>query len=197
MFDAYYYMLAKEVKNAVDCGIKLSQWFTKEVKINAEMQKCISALLTPRDDLKKLRSEDYKCVKLSVLTEYCFIADKSLYFAGLSNELIYNLYLKSIMPAESYKLGDYRLPEVLITTTVINSQISLSGKRLDTPILYDNSEKLFINNVLENYKNEDDDFDEKMLYCFYSKLASVGVIEKFEDIEKNVAVFFDKKQEKL
>jgi hypothetical protein len=88
LFDAYYYVPSKEAENAAECGLKLSKCFDREIRINSEGFRCISALITPRDDIDKFRSEAYKCLKLSIQNEFCFIADKSLYNMGTANEYV-------------------------------------------------------------------------------------------------------------
>ena len=35
---------------------------------------------------------------------------------------------------------------------IIGDQVSILNKRLDSPILYDNSEELYVNNIVEDYK---------------------------------------------
>jgi len=87
MVEVYYYIPKEEVENAVECGLKLSEYFDKEVVIGNTRQKCISALLNPKDDMEKYRSESLRCVKLELPPEYCFVADKYLYEIGLNDAL--------------------------------------------------------------------------------------------------------------
>jgi hypothetical protein len=71
MVEVYYYIPVEEAENAVECGLKLSRWFEKEVMLNGESKKCISTLLNPRDDLNKFKSAEMNCIKL--LTGLCTI----------------------------------------------------------------------------------------------------------------------------
>lgn len=196
MVDIYYYLPVNEVDNAVECGLRLSKWSEKEIFIDGEVKKCISALLNPRDDMSKYRSEYYRCVKLELPENYCYVADGSLYLAGLGSTKAMDMYKGSIIPVKNYIFGSYRLPECLVVTTVISGQISILSKKLDSPVLYDNSEELYINNIMETYKEIHSDFSDCLLYNFYSKLAEIGKADKIEDNEKKIAVFFDKKREK-
>lgn len=196
MVEVYCYLRADEVENIVECGMKLSSWFDKEVSVHSESRKCISALLNPKDDIEKYKSGDFVCVKLEVDPRYCFVADKYLYWIGLNFPQSMDMYIQSVIPVENYIFGSYRLPECLITTTVIAGHISVLNKRLDSPVLFDNSEELYINNILETYKEEVDDFNDCLLYNFYCKLAEIGKADKIEDNEKKMAVFIDKRREK-
>ncbi len=191
MVEVYYYVPVEEVENAVLCGLKLSKWYDREVPINGESKKCLTALLNPKDDMEKYRSDRYKCVKLEILPKYCFVADRYLYMMGLSNPAAMEMYYASIMPVEDYIFGTYRLPECLVTSTVIGECISVLEERLGTPILFENSEELYLNNIMEAYQERDTAVIDAMLYCFYSKLAEMGRLRKMEDTEKKVAVFFD------
>lgn len=130
MVEVYYYIPAEEVENAIECGLKLSVWFDKEVHIGHDNKKCLSALLNPKDDIEKYRSASLRCVKLELYPRYCFVADRYLYETGLNHPEIMKLYLDSVMPIENYTFGLYRLPECLVTSTIIGDQISLLDKRL-------------------------------------------------------------------
>jgi len=192
MVDVYYFLPSEEVANAVDCGLKLSKWFQKEVVINGENKKCMSALLNPKDDMEKYKSAEYKCVKLEVSSNSCYIADEYLYKMGLKSPVVMDLYLKSIIPVEKYIFGMYRLPECLVTSTVIAGQIGVLNMKLDLPVLFDNSEELYINNIIQTYTEEHNDFTDAMLYSFYCMLAEKGKVNKKEDIENGIAVFIAK-----
>jgi hypothetical protein len=193
MAEVYFYIPANDADNAIECGLKLSTWFGLEVLINNEEKKCISALINPKDDIEKFKSAEYKCLKLELPPKYCFIADKYLFKLGLNSVRAMELYIKSIIPIENYIFGLYRLPECLITSTVISEQISLINKNLDSPVLFNNSEELYINNIIETYKDEHPDFNDCLLYSFYSMLAENGKADKIVDIDNKISIFIDKK----
>lgn len=195
MVEVYYYVPQDKFKNSVECGLKLSEWFEKEVYIELEQKKCLSALLNPKDDMNKYKSSDYKCLKLELYPKYCFIADKYLYDIGLNNAEVMKLYTDTIIPIENYTFGLYRLPECLVTSTVIPEQISVLDKRLDSPILFNNSEELYINNVVEDLKQEYDDLNDRLLYCFLLERVSKGELKMVEG-GKNLVAFIDKASNK-
>lgn len=192
LVEVYFYLPSDKAGEIVECGLKLSDWYSREVRIDGDVKKCLSALLNPKDDIEKYKSSEYKCVKLELSPNYCFAADKYLYLAGQNSPEIMEMYEKSVIPVKEYIFGSYRLPECLVTSTVIAGHISVLDKRLDSPVLFDNSEDLYINNILEAYKEEHDDFNDCLLYNFYSKLAEAGKVDKIEDVEKRIAVFIEK-----
>ncbi|MCX7708749.1 MAG: hypothetical protein N2484_02750 [Clostridia bacterium] len=192
MVEVYFYLPVDKVGEVVECGLKLSDWYSKEIVINGDVKKCLSALLNPKDDIEKYKSNDYKCVKLELSPNYCFAADKYLYVAGQNSPKVMEMYHDSIIPVKEYIFGSYRLPECLVTSTVIAGHISVLDKRLDSPILFDNSEDLYINNILEAYKEEHDDFIDCLLYNFLAKLAETGKVDKIEDTENKIAIFIEK-----
>ena len=192
MVEVYYYLHQEEVENAVECGIKLSQFFNKEVEINGDRKKCLTAFLNPKDDLEKYKSTDFTCVKLELDARYCFIGDKYLYHMSEGFPQALQLYLNSIIPVEKYIFGSYRIPECLVVSTVIAGQVGVLDKRLDSPVLFGSSEELYTNNIIETYREVHDDFNDAMLYSFYFKLVEAGKMEVIEDFEKKIAVFIDK-----
>ncbi len=196
MVEVYYYVPAAEVEQAVECGMKLSRWCDREVNIGGELKKCMTALLNPKDDIEKYKSEEFRCLKFELSPSYCYVSDMYLFKAGQHFPEVMEAYIKSIIPVEQYAFGSYRLPECLVTTTVIAGQISLLDKRLDSPILFDNSEELYINNIIETYREEHKDYNDTLLYNFYCKLASLGKMKMYEDTKENLAVFCDNQCEK-
>ncbi len=196
MVEVYYYIPAEEVDNAVECGLKLSKWYDRETLIEGDTKKCISALLNPRDDMEKYKSENLKCLKLEFSPKYCFVGDRYLYRVGQKYPQVMEIYERSIIPVEKYKFGSYRLPECLVTSTVIPGQVTKMDRRLDSPVLFDSSERLYINNIIETYREGHDEFD-VMLYCFYSKLSEDGRLQKMEDEEQGIVVFIDNVMDKV
>ena len=192
MIDAYFYLPVEKMDKVLGCGMKLSEWFTREAVIRGESKKCIAALLHPKDDYEGYRSDKIKCIKLELPSESCYIADRSLYLVGLENPNAMKIYMKSIRPVKEYLFGSFRLPECLVTGTVIAEQICLLDKRMDAPLLFSSSEELYINNIIESYKEKHSHFNDTLIYYFYCKLAETGKVDKLEDVSNGVALFLDK-----
>jgi len=191
MAEVYYYVPTEDSDYIVECGLKLSRWFEREILFEGINKKCFSALLNPKDDMIKFNNESLRCMKLDLPSEYCYVADKYLYEVGLNMSEIMESYYKSIIPLEKYIFGLYRLPECLITTTVIPGQVDILNKAQDTPVLFNSSEELYINNLIEINKEIYEDFDDIVLYYFYSKLAGYKNITKIEEKNKGIAIFID------
>lgn len=193
MIDVYYYIPENMVEGIIGCGLKLSEWAEREVMINGETRKCIPALLSPKDDMIKYRSSGFVCLKIAVAPNNCYVADRFLYEAAQFCPSALGLYEKSVLPVEKYSFGTYRLPECLLYNTLLADQIRVADKRIDTPVIVENSEKLYINNIMETYREENECFNDILLYNFYNKLAEFKIIDKIEDKEKRIALFLDNK----
>jgi len=189
MAEVYFYIPSDKMANAVECGIKLSEWYSREVRIDGEVKRCISALLNPRDGAESGIPAGHKCLKLEVHPKYCHVADSLLFKVGLQQPDAMELYEKSIVPMEQYTYGSYRLPEVLITSTILGDQISLPGKWLDTPVLYSNSQDLYFSSLLESMQEEYEDIDDTLLYLFFKMLHEEGKAGMIEDPAGGLAVF--------
>lgn len=194
--EVYYYLPLSEVYTAIECGISLSKNYSKEVLIEGRVKRCISTLLNPKDDLKSYKCEELKCVKIDVPPKYCYIADRRLYEVGLENERVMEKYNKSIIPAEKYIFGTYRMPECLVMTTILGEQISLLNKNIDSPVLVDDSERLYVNNLIEEFKDKNDYFYDELLYHYMDKYAEDGKLQKFVNRAGNYAVFYDEAEDR-
>ncbi len=181
--EVYYYIPVAEKEDALSCGIKLSVKAEKKVVINGYSTPCISALLNPKDDMSRYNSDRFACLRIELKPEYCFIADKSLYGSEKTREL----YNRSIVSPMNYIFGTYRLPECLVTCTILPDSISLMNRIIDSPVLYDSSEKLYIANLVEKFNEDYPDFCETALFIFLDKLAGAGKLKKIES--GNMAVF--------
>lgn len=192
MAEVYLYVPAGRAGYAVDCGIKLSEWYNREVYIEGDLQKCITALLNPRDEYDKYISNDYRCLKLEVKSKYCYVADRLLYEAGLSYPEVMEMYGRSIVPIDKYVFGDYRTPEVLITTTILGEYINVTGRMLDSPVLYENSRELYFNDLMERMREEHGDLNDILLYLYFRWLCEAGRAECMGEASDGAAVFVHK-----
>jgi hypothetical protein len=191
MPEVYYYAKSEDISDIIDCGLKLSAFYDKEVEIEGEKKLCFAALINPKDDSALYKSDTHTCLKLQVKSNYCFVADRFLYETCLNSGTGLELYYKSVIPVEKYTFGTYRSPECLVTTTVLAGDASVLGKRMDSPILYENSELLYINNIIEEFRERLEGFDDSMLYYFFDKLADLSEVDKIENSGKSI--FIDKK----
>jgi hypothetical protein len=189
MVDVYYYVPYEAAENAVDCGLKLSQWGEKTVVIDNEVKRCFTALLSPKDDLDKFSDNLLVCLKLEVAGHYCWVADKYLYTAGLHNSEILDIYERTMKPIEQYIFGEFRMPEILITSTIIGTNISVLNKSRDLPVIFEKSEKLYLNNIIQNEYEKDEDIYNDLLFHYLCALSQKGAAKKLEAGSSGIVVF--------
>lgn len=185
----YFYIPAEKLEDVLDCGLKLSEW--KSRVLPTDGRPCLCALLHPMDDARH-RDPAYQCVRLDVPVEYCMVADSDLYQLSLSDSSLKEVYQKTMVPLQHYIFGSFRKPECLVFTTILPEQLSLSGKGLGEPILYENSDSLYVNNLLGQYHDRYDDIYRVLLYSFLAMQKLEGRIEGFQCDEKGLAVFYDR-----
>lgn len=189
MTEVYYYVKSENVSNIIDCGLKLSAYYNKEVVIDDEKKLCLSGLINPKDDLELYKSSAFKCLKLQVKTGKCFVADRFIYDTFKAQGQDMESYYKTIVPIEQYSFGSYRLPECLVTTTILAGEASVLDKRMDSPVIYSNSEELYINNILQELREQYAEIDDSLLYYFLDKLADLAKLDKIEDSNTGTAIF--------
>ncbi len=189
MIEVYYYVKAEDVSNILDCGLKLSSCYNREAVIDGEEVRCFAGLLNPKDNPEQYRSSEFTCLKIQVKNEKCFVADRFLYENASAQNSELELYYNSIIPVEKYIFGTYRLPECLITTTILAGEAAILDKRMDSPVIYTNSEELYIHNILQELRERLAESDDFLLYYFFDKLADEKFLKKLENVEKGTAVF--------
>ncbi len=175
--EMYYYIPNNEKENALTCGIKLSVKADKKVLINGYTTPCISALLTPKDDMPKYKSDQFSCLKIDLKPRYCYIADKSLHGIKETEDL----YLRSIIPLSEYVFGTYRNPECLVICTILPENINPENKVMGSPILYNSSEEMYLINLIQQLRENHKNFDETILNLFFDKLAGNGQLKKLQN----------------
>lgn len=192
MVEIYYYIVTEKATNSVECGIKLSENYKRTFQQSGSEKKALLAYLNPKDNPDLYNNKEYISLKIQADPSYCYVAESCLYFTGLNNESVMDLYYQSIIPLEQYKFGSYRKPECLVTNTVIGDYISVMNKDIDSPILFDNSEELYMNNRMNEFVERHASFYDDALYSLCSALADYGKMIKHEDPLSQVAVFVDK-----
>lgn len=193
----YYYVPAEKACDVIECGMKLSEWKDREQQTpwNSEPRPCLCALLHPDDDQ---RSTDpyYQCIKINVPADDCVVADGDLYRLGMDHPEIKQKYIKTMVPLKIYRFGSFRNPECLIFTTILGDQISAFGKGLEDPLLYENSEALYVNNLIEYYNDRFGGVNRALLYSFLLAQSQNGLVGKLSSNDGKLTYFFDKKADR-
>jgi hypothetical protein len=167
---AYYYIKKEETEETCECGLKLSVWCDSEVIIDIFKKKAIIAYLSPKDHLEKYNDPTYDCLKLELQDEKLYVAD--YIYKEIDDE---KRYLLSVINVKDYKIGMYRKPVFTITYTVLGEYVSLLDKNMDIPILYDNSEEMYVKTMYAKFEEDDEQFYDKAL---------LGYLEKHKDSKK-------------
>ena len=107
--------------------------------------------MNPRDDAEKMKNTNYQCVRLQLELDYCWVAGALLYKMGQEDTRTMELYY-NYCSSKDYCFGTFKNPEVLVTTSVLPEYIKITGEVLDIPLLYENSEKLYLTNLREKYE---------------------------------------------
>jgi hypothetical protein len=193
MAGLYFYVPRAKIKDIVDCGLKLSEWYDREILLpgQRERSRAIRMLMNPRDDADKMKNPNYQCLRLEVNLDYCTVGEAALYQMGLKEPHLMECYLKGLIPFSEYRFGTFRNPEVLVMTSVLPECIEVMGKAMDIPILYENSTTLYLNNIIEKHEETYKDSGNHLLYAHYALLESLGRVKRFEDQEKGYVIFFN------
>ena len=178
--ELYFYIPADEAAEAAECGLSLEGHFTGTYDINGDMKKCIVTLLNPKDDPEKYGSAAYACLCIRPDMRYSFVIDGVVRAAEPELK-------QPALPLKDYIYGSLRLPECLITSTVIPGKVRIAGKVLDAPLLYDNSEDFFIECLFEKYRENEPGFLEDVLYRYFDALSS-GENAKYEKFDGGPSV---------
>jgi len=179
MTQVYIHLPKLEAERALVGGIKLSEKKERTFTYQGIKFNCFTGWLHPNDDITRQGDEEYVCIKLNLDERYCFVGARDLY--------PHELYFKSLVPFSQYRLGTFRRPQCLICSTVLPSRVKVQGRRLDVPLLYGNSEELYLENVQSFLAGEYSAFQNDQLYSFFQMLA---LQDRFEQIETEDGVVF-------
>lgn len=192
MAELYFFVPKDKLKDVVDCGLKLSEWYDREITLPGApgSRIVLKAYLNPRDDRKRYNDPNYKCVRINVDLKYCKVADWSLYDLGRDEPYLMQKYYDSIVPLKDYHFGTYRDPEVLVFTSVLPEFIEVTGEALDVPLLYESSESIYLANLMEKHEESYRDSGNHLLYAFFAYMEDRGQVVRYEDRDKKYAIFF-------
>lgn len=189
----YLYVPANQIRDIVDCGIKLSQWYDRELDFGFPQgkRKVIRALINPWDDSEKSRDKAYCCIRLDMDPFQCQVGDSDLYQMGLFEPSMMERYMKTLVPLSDYRFGVFRNPECLVFTSILSDQIEVTGKVQDTPVLFENSESLYLSNLLDRFEQQHQDSGNTLVYAYCCYLEDDGRMRRVENRELGITVFID------
>ena len=168
---AYLYTTEEIAQEAVEYGLKLSHNAAGNVCIYGTEHPYMEAYLHPADCPKEKRNK--AVLKLQLEDNKAFVGEGM--FSG-------ERYVSSLVPAKAYRLGTYRMPRCLVIASVFAEQIERYDSAMDEPLLYENSQSLYRDCVLERVQ-ESDAFKELALRAYYEQEAVQGRVRKIEEEE--------------
>ncbi|MGI6563236.1 MAG: hypothetical protein ACOX3Q_11875 [Clostridia bacterium] len=190
MVEVYKHVPKELAQDIVHCGLKLSQYGTVTVEGKGGVSRYIPCYFNPKDEKELYGKEDYACIRITIPNNYCKVGNEFL--RNDTNELINDLFEQSLMPVDQYLFGMYRKPVCLITRTVQAGEIALAGKHLDYPVIVDDAERLYLQNILTCRTEENEKWLDAVLYAYYCDLADKGYVVKIESPETGISVFINK-----
>lgn len=190
MLDSYVFVHKNSLEEVEGCGMKLSKWADRNILINGEEKKYISSYLNPRDNMIKYKSQDFKVVKLEIDMKYCYAAEGFFMDFKSASELGSLLYAESIIPAKDYVFGMYRKPECLIAKTILPEEMIIQSEcGLSFPLFYESSQSLYLSKLMEGLREENQSFDDQVLYYYFDNLTKMGKVKKELGSDGKTAVF--------
>lgn len=187
----YFFALKEDIDNKVDLLKKAK----KDILIDGVIEPCIMGLLSPKDNPAKCFSEEYVCMEIDVDLEKCWVLNGDL--SQIGNK---EMFFKSRIPLIKYKFGTYRSPLIAVSGDISALNINISNKCIGNPIIFDTSDRLYKNNLFEEFRQRFNDFDETMLGIFFMLMAHKGkfnLIDKKRVDNKTVYIYQDNDTKKI
>jgi len=172
---AYYWLNKSRLQKALEEGITPPGSGAVKIDAGNGEENCVCAYMHPADGKTEL--SDAVCLKIQVDSERVFIAE------GASIE---NRFERTAVPAKKYILGTYRRPVVLIPFKIGPEMLEKYNGQFDEALLYENSEKLYIDRCFTFLDETDPKFREKVLEAYWSSAAREG---RAVEITGNTVVF--------
>jgi hypothetical protein len=194
MTGVYFQIRADRAKDAVQCGLKLSEHADREVVFPGETQPrpVMTAWLHPDDLPDRGITNGHVCLRLDVDPARCLVADADLYRMGKTHPVLMERFLSSLVPLGTYRFGTFRSPECLIPSSILDSQIVVLGRSLDVPVLYESSETLYLQTRMASYEEARRDNGNALFFAWCRMLSSKGLMERFVDDSGNREIFLSR-----
>ena len=162
---AYFYINRNDAEETAECGLKLSIYGDEVLAEKEHPIRAIRALISPKDNMVKYQDNNLSCLKLDIPKGRLLVAEETYLDTG--NREWFN---ESVVHAENYIFGTYRKPCYLITFTVSSDYIGILDKTRDVPVLYDDSEELYVHKMKAEFEDKDENFYDKALYGYLDVL---------------------------
>ena len=180
------------VDDICDCGLKVSEYKNRTVSVGGVPTNFIAAKLNPND----IEKDDGETVIRLVPDEaHCYVAEGAFYEEHIlcvqsgGDDFWLKKYEKTVIPVSEYKFGMYRNPDYLIARTLFSEQIEKFDRRKGEPILYNDSDELYMGRMVRYAEDMCENFYEVAVRAVFEK-NGLEVLEGqkykiFKDENKN------------
>lgn len=161
-----------DLDDVCECGLKISKYANRTINVNGREMTCISAYLNPNDAEK---DESLEMIRLIPDEAHCYVAEGAFYEEHLlcvacgGDDFWLKKYQDTIISASDYRFGMYRKPEYLIGRTLFSEQIEKFDRRKGEPILYNDSQELYIGSAVRYAEEICEDFYETAVSAVHSE----------------------------
>ena len=164
---AYIWLEKETAEKALESGLAPEGEGIKGLALprTGKAGKYIAALIHPKDTYAAAEGADNICLRLEIDTAAAFVID-----AGRIGEKT----AATLTPAANYVLGSFRRPLLIVSGPVPAQNIRKYEGLFDAPLLYENSEKLYIDRQFALADEADPTFRETALRAYYEKQAGIG-----------------------
>jgi hypothetical protein len=191
MAGVYFQVRTEQVSDAVQCGLKLSEHADRELVLPGQTQprRVMTAWLHPADLPDRGTAHGHTCLRLEVDPARCFVGDGDLYRMGQRHPELAAQHQASMVALQQYRFGTFRAPECAIPFSVLDTQIAVLGRSLDVPVLYESSEALYLQRLMNAYEEARQDGGNALFFAWCRLLESKGLMTRFPDDSGNREVY--------
>ncbi|WPX09045.1 hypothetical protein [Anaerocellum danielii] len=180
-------------KMILENGMNIEKDYNKKIGLWGVYVKCISGFLTTENI-----DSDWIAVNVDIQKTYIANHDLWLAYKLSKNEVFNKMYIASIVNIKKYRFGDYRIPEVLIVSSIKKEDI-VDAKEITSlcdRMLYQN-DQIYIDCLVEKI-SQNINVAKHLIVDYFTKLSfqnndiTTQVLEK-ED--SKLYVFINRKDE--
>uniref|UniRef100_A0A7C5Z6W3 Uncharacterized protein n=1 Tax=Caldicellulosiruptor owensensis TaxID=55205 RepID=A0A7C5Z6W3_9FIRM len=157
---------ASKKKMILENGMNIERDYSKKIGMSGVYIKCISGFLTP-DNITG------EWVAANVDTQKAYIANHDLWIAYKfsKNDIFNKMYIASIVNIKKYRFGEYRVPEVLIVSSVKKEDIVdvKETTSICDKILYQN-DQIYIDCLVEKI-SQNTNVAKHLIVDYFTKLS--------------------------
>lgn len=164
---AFVEIQKEKKKKIVENGFDIESDYNKKIGLLGVSVKCISGFLSPEQIFG-----DFVAVKID--TENSYIANYDLWtaFQATGNQDLNRMYVNSIVNFKRYRFGEYRVPEVLIFSSIKKENVLdfSDAKNLSDRILSKN-DQIYLSCLIEKI-TQNPNIAKYIVIDYFSKLSS-------------------------